>query len=130
MRDFSRNPETRNTLVRVLSNIWRLEQVRNTKLAMDVSNEKSLKVANSRSTAFTVRELLKEKQLGGVRIVPAHRLELIMSLTRKFWEILSNTPPKNPVRFPICYAISDTPTCTDLIIGNKLRSMLIFLKLL
>lgn len=51
---------------------------------MDVSNEKSLKVANSRSTAFTVRELLKEKQLGGVRIVPAHRLELIMSLTRKF----------------------------------------------
>ena len=79
-----------------------------------------LRLQNHRSTAFTVRKLLKEKQMegggGGVRILPARRLELIMSLTRKFWEILSNTPPKNLVTFPVCYEISEASTFTDLFI--------------
>ena len=39
--NFTRNPEIENTLAWVLSSIWRLERVRNTKFDMIVSNEKS-----------------------------------------------------------------------------------------
>lgn len=37
---------------------------------------------------------------------------------------------KNLVAFPTCYEFPDIPTCTDVIIANKSRSMLIFLKFL
>ena len=56
----TRNQEMRNTTVWVLRNIWRLGRVRDTKFGTNVSNEMLLNAANTRVTAFTVSELLRE----------------------------------------------------------------------
>ena len=48
----TRNWEIRNTPVWVLTNIWRLGQVRDTKLGTDVSNEKLLNTAKCQGYSF------------------------------------------------------------------------------
>ena len=50
--ELTRNPEIRNTLVRVLTNIWRLRRIRNTKFGMDVSTEMLLRAAKCQSHSF------------------------------------------------------------------------------
>ena len=61
-KGLTRNVDIGNTPIWVLPNIWRLEQVMDTKFGTNVSNRMLL---NSRVTAFTVFELLRENQLGG-----------------------------------------------------------------
>ena len=45
IRDLRRNQEIKNTPIWVLSNIWRLGQVGDTKISMNVSNNNSLNAA-------------------------------------------------------------------------------------
>ena len=61
---FDQKSGTRNTSawVWVLSNIWRLERIRDNKFGVNVPNENLLIMQNARFTAFAVSELLKEKQ--------------------------------------------------------------------
>ena len=61
-KGLTRNPEIGNTPVWVLPNIWRLGQVMNAKLATNVSNRMLLNAA--------VFELLRENQMGGVKLPP------------------------------------------------------------
>ena len=61
-KGLTRNPEIGNTPVWVLPNIWRLGQVMNAKLATNISNRMLLNAA--------VFELLRENQLGGVKLPP------------------------------------------------------------
>ena len=56
----TRNPEVGNTLVWVLSNIWRLRQVRYSKFGTNVSNKMLLNAAKCQVYSFTVSELLRE----------------------------------------------------------------------
>ena len=70
-KELTRNPEIRNTPVWLLSNIWRLGRVWNTKFGMDLSLIKFyLMLQNARVTAFIVSELLREKQQGGLKLPP------------------------------------------------------------
>ena len=64
-KGLTRNLEMRNTPVRGLPNIWRLGQVRDTKFGTNVSNKMLLNAAKARVTAFTISELLREKQQVG-----------------------------------------------------------------
>ena len=67
-KGLNRNPEIANTPVWVLPNIWRLEPVTNTKVGKNVSNKNLLcywMLQNTRTTAFTAFELLRENQQGG-----------------------------------------------------------------
>ena len=64
-KGLTRNPEIRNTPVCVLSNIWRLGQVRDTKFGTDVPNEMLLNPVYTKVTAFTISELLRKNQQGG-----------------------------------------------------------------
>ena len=60
------NLEIGNTPAWVLSNIWRLGQVRDTKSDTNVSNKILQMLKNARVTAFTVSEFLRENQeMGG-----------------------------------------------------------------
>ena len=63
-KELTRTLEVRNTPVWVLPNIWRLERVKDAKFDM---NKKLLNASkqNTRVTAFTVSELLREKQQEG-----------------------------------------------------------------
>ena len=63
-KELTRTLEVRNTPVWVLPNIWRLERVKDAKFGM---NKKLLNASkqNTRVTAFTVSELLREKQQEG-----------------------------------------------------------------
>ena len=51
-KSLNRNPEVGNTSVCVLPNIWRLEQVRDTKFGTNVSNKKLLNTAKSQGYSF------------------------------------------------------------------------------
>ena len=53
-KELTKNPEIGNATVWVFLNIWRLEQVRDTKFGMTVSNEMLL-------NAFNDSELLRKK---------------------------------------------------------------------
>ena len=69
----TRNPEFGNTPAWVLPNIWRLGRVMDTKFDTKISNRKlHWMLQNSSVTAFTVFELLRENQLGWVKLSPAH----------------------------------------------------------
>ena len=59
-KGLTRKPEIGNTPVRGLSNIWRLGRVKDTKVGTNVSNKMLLNAANTRATAFTVFDLLRE----------------------------------------------------------------------
>ena len=61
-----RNLEIGNTSVWVLSNIWRLGRVRNTKFGTNVSNKMLLNAAKCQGYSFFfVSELLRENKQGG-----------------------------------------------------------------
>ena len=64
-KGLTRNPEIESTLVWVLPNIWRLGRVMDTKFGTNVSNKRYWILQNSRVTAFTVLELLRENHSGG-----------------------------------------------------------------
>ena len=51
-KGLTRNPEIGNTLVWVLPNIWRLEQVRVTKFEMNITTEMLLNAANCQGYRF------------------------------------------------------------------------------
>ena len=75
IRDLTRNPEIENTPIWVLFNIWRLGQVRDTKLDINVFNEKWLNAAKWKVYVFTISELLKENQQWGWGVnIPPPRL--------------------------------------------------------
>ena len=80
-KGLTRNQEIGNTTVWVLPKIWRLERVMDTKFGINVPNRT---LQNSRVTAFTVFELLKEIQLGRGKITlpppPPPRLGSIENL--------------------------------------------------
>ena len=67
IRGLTRNLETENTPIWVLSNIWRLGQVRATKFGMIVPNQFFFN-ADDKIAAFTISELLTENQQTGVKI--------------------------------------------------------------
>ena len=57
----TRNPEIGNTPIWVLSNIWRLGQVMDTKLGMNVSNRMLLKAAKCQGYSFYLFWVIKGK---------------------------------------------------------------------
>ena len=67
-KGLTRNPEIGNTPVWALPNIWRLGRVMD--LARMSLIEYYWKLQNSRVTAFTLFELLRENQLGGGELPP------------------------------------------------------------
>ena len=68
----TRNLEIRNTSVWVSSNIWRLEQVSDTKVGMSFSNKMYWMLQNTTVIAFTVSELLRENQQGVAGKITPH----------------------------------------------------------
>ena len=68
-KGLTRNLEIVNNPIGILSNIWRLGQVKNAKFVTNVCNEMFL---NARFTAFTVSTLLRENQQGFVKLPPVH----------------------------------------------------------
>ena len=70
-----KNPEIGNTLVWLLSNIWRLGQVRDTKLGTNVFKEKLLNAAKCQGYSYYGFWVIKEKLTGG-KIIPTPRLGL------------------------------------------------------
>ena len=65
-----RNPEIGNTLVWILLNIWRLGQVRDTKLGTNVSNKILVSAAKSQGYSFYRFWVIKGKATGGVKLPP------------------------------------------------------------
>ena len=65
----TRNPETRNTPVWVLPNIWRLGGVRDTKFGTNVSNKKLLNAAKCQSYSFYHFWIIKGEPTRG-KIIP------------------------------------------------------------
>ena len=61
----TRNPEIRNILVWVLTNIWRLGQIRNTTIGTDVFNEMLLNAAKCQGYSFYRFWVIKGKPTGG-----------------------------------------------------------------
>ena len=68
-KGLTRNPEIGNIPVWVLSNIWKLGRVKNTKFGTNVSNKILLKLQNAKVAAVTISELLRENQQRG-KITP------------------------------------------------------------
>ena len=70
-KGLTRNPETRNTPVWVLPNIWTLGWVRDTKFGTDVSNKMLLNAAKCQCYSFNRFWVIKGKPTGG-KITPLH----------------------------------------------------------
>ena len=70
IRDLTRNPEFGNTLVWVLSNIWRLGQVGNTKFGANVSNKVLLNATKCQSYSFYRFWVSNGKPTRGVKLPP------------------------------------------------------------
>ena len=64
-KGLTRNPKIRNTPVLALPNIWRLGQVRNTKLGMNVPNKMLLNAAKFQGNSFYRFWVIKRKPTGG-----------------------------------------------------------------
>ena len=67
-KGLTRNPETDNTPVWVLPNIWRLDWVSNNKFGTKIANEKLLNAVNGRVTAYRfwfIKENQQELGEGG-----------------------------------------------------------------
>ena len=77
-KGLTRNPEIRNTPIWIFSYIWRLGQVRNTKFDRNVSNKMLLNATKCQVTAFTISELLREKQDGGIRLGLTKKVFILM----------------------------------------------------
>ena len=63
-KGFTRNPEIGNTLVWVLSNIWRLRRVRETKFDTNISSKKLLNAAKFQGYSFYRFWVIKAKPTG------------------------------------------------------------------
>ena len=63
-KGLTRNPKIRNTPVLALPNIWRLGQVRNTKLGMNVPNKMLLNAAKFQGNSFYRFWVIKQKPIG------------------------------------------------------------------
>ena len=63
-KGLSRNPEFGNTPIRVLSNVWRLGWVRNTKFDTNVSNQMLLNAAKCQGYSFYRFWVIKGKPTG------------------------------------------------------------------
>ena len=66
-----------------LPNIWRLEQVRNTKLGTKVCNKTLLNAAKCQGYSFYHFWVIKRKQTEGVKLLPTPRLGLILCALKK-----------------------------------------------
>ena len=75
-KGLTRNPEIGNTPVRVLSDTWRLGQVRDAKFVMDVPNEMLLNAAKFHSYSVYYFWVIKRKTTGGKIANPPPRLGL------------------------------------------------------
>ena len=64
-KGLTRNPEIGNTLVWVLSNIWRLKKVMGTTFDKNVSNRMLLNAAKFQGYSFYCSWVIKGNQLGG-----------------------------------------------------------------
>ena len=64
-KGFTRNPEIGNTLVWVLSNIWRLRRARETKFDTNISNKKLLNASKFQGYSFYRFWVIKAKPTGG-----------------------------------------------------------------
>ena len=71
-KGLTRNPEIRNTPVWVLPKIWRLKQVMDTKLSMNVSNRVLLIAGNFQCYSFYRFWVVKGKPTGGGVKLPHH----------------------------------------------------------
>ena len=67
----TKNPETRNTPVWVLPNIWRLEWVRTTKFRTNVSDKMLLNTEKCQDYSFYCFWVIEGKPTGG-KITPVH----------------------------------------------------------
>ena len=72
IRDGQKIQKSKKKKILVLPNIWRLEQVRDTKFGTDIFNEMLLNAAKCQGSTFTVSEVLRENQQGreGVKLPP------------------------------------------------------------
>ena len=68
-----RNPDIRNTLICVLTHIWRLGWVRNTKFGTNVFNEKLLNATKCQDYSFYHFWVIKGKSTGVVKLRPTPR---------------------------------------------------------
>ena len=64
-KGLTRNPEIGNTPVRVLPNIWRLEQVMGTKFGTNVSNRMLLNAAKFQCYSFYRFWIIEKKSIWG-----------------------------------------------------------------
>ena len=87
-RGLTWNSEIRNTLVWVLSNILRVQQVRGTKFSAGVSNEMFLNVTNVKGTTFTVSEL--KNRAGCKPSLPPRLLSSQRNYDNFFWKIFQS----------------------------------------
>ena len=79
-KGLTRNPDIGNTPVWVLPNIWRLEQVRDTKFGMDVSNKMLLHAAKCQRYNFYRFSVIKGKPTaegaGGLGLIEEWKMQL------------------------------------------------------
>ena len=71
-KGLTRNPEIRNNLVWILSNIWRLGQDSETKFGMNVSNKMLLNTGNCQCYSFHCFWVIKGKPTAEVKLDPPH----------------------------------------------------------
>ena len=93
-KGLTRNPETENTPVWVLPNIWRLDWVMNTKLCTNVSIKILLNAAKCQGCSFYCFWVIKRKPTGGeVKLPPTQirvKIPSSSSLSLKACHALSN----------------------------------------
>ena len=82
MKDLTRNQEIGNTHHWVLSNIWRLQWIRDTKLGMSVSNGKLLNAAKYQVYSFYRFWVLRGNQQGkGLQFFPFPQIRVKQKTT-------------------------------------------------
>ena len=80
----TRNPESGNTTIWVLPNIWRLEKVRDTKFGTNVSNEMLLNPAKCQGYSVYRFWVIKGK-LTGRKITPTHTPRLGLTWNKRYF---------------------------------------------
>ena len=90
IKNLTRNEEIENTLVWVLSDIWRLEQVRDTNCGMNVSNKKWFNSAKWQIYRFSRFWVIKGKSTGGAKILPLNRNYAAIVRNKKLENMLNN----------------------------------------
>ena len=90
MKNLTRNEEIGNTPIWVLSDIWRLEQVRDTKCGMNVSNKKWFNSAKWPVYSFSRFWVINEKSTEGVKIILLNRNYAAIVRNKKLKNMLNN----------------------------------------